>query len=179
MVPTSQKRYIAAMRNVKRYFKRGNTYSLTHVTYQRSPILVQNIDLLWESIDKYRRSSPFSLVAWAILPDHWHCIVSPGKNDLATLMKKVKLSFAMRFLKRQGLSSGRVWQNRYWDHIIRDQQDLNRHIDYIHYNPVRHGVVDSSLDYPHSSFSDFVDRGLYESTWGAVDSVRLEGDFGE
>ena len=71
---------------------------------------------------------------------------------------------------RCGFRSGRTWHNRYWDHIIRDQEDMNRHLDYIHYNPERHGLVTSAMEYPHSSFRQFVDNGLYDSTWGIVDS---------
>ena len=98
---------------------------------------------------------------------------------MPSLMKKIKLSFAQKYLRRQGRISGRTWQNRYWDHIIRDQEDMNRHLDYIHYNPVKHGLVKSSRAYLHSSFAEFMSEGLYEPEWGAIDSVIIEGEFGE
>ena len=167
------------MHNVRRYFKEGNTYFLTHVTFERLPILVDNCDLLWRAIDKYKDRQPLDVIAWAILPDHWHVLLDPKCNDVASLMKKIKLSFAQTYLKRKEMISGRVWHNRYWDHIIRDQQDLNRHVDYIHYNPVKHGLASSSAAYEHSSFSEFVSNGLYDCSWGRVDSVKIDGEFGE
>jgi putative transposase len=167
------------MRNVRRYFKEGRIYFFTHVTYQRQPILITHIDLLWNSIHKFKQLTTYELIAWVILPDHWHCLIGPLDNDVASPMKRVKLSFAAGYLKRCGLRSGRTWHNRYWDHIIRDQEDMNRHLDYIHYNPVRHGLVASAMEYPHSSFRQFVDNGLYDSTWGSVNSPTITGEFGE
>ena len=119
------------------------------------------------------------MIAWAVLPDHWHCIINPGDNNLSSLMKKMKLSFAQNYLKRRGAQSGRTWHNRYWDHIIRDEEDMNRHLDYIHYNPVKHGLVTSSGRYPHSSFAEYVKNGSYAPDWGTIDSVKIEGEFGE
>lgn len=167
------------MRNVKRHFKTGNVYFLTHVTFQRLPILVDNIDLFWASINHQLERSRFDFIAWVILPDHWHCIIDPGQDDLGDLMKRIKLSFATRHLRRTGRSSGRTWQNRYWDHIIRDQFDLNRHLDYLHYNPVKHGLVRSCIEYPHSSFARFVEEGCYDRDWMALESIADSDDFGE
>lgn len=167
------------MRNVRRYFKEGQCCFLTHVTYQRKPILVKHVELLMSTINQYRKQIPFDLVAWVVLPDHWHCIVDPCDNDLAALMKKIKLSFAQKYLKAQGTNSGRTWHNRYWDHIIRDERDMNRHLDYIHYNPVKHGLVDASANYLHSSFAKYVAEGLYPSGWGSTGFVKIEGEFGE
>jgi len=75
--------------------------------------------------------------------------------------------------------AGRVWQWRFWDHIIRDQRDFNKHLDYIHYNPVKHGLVSSPLEYPHSSFAQYVDEGFYRPDWVQKDAPDLDGDFGE
>jgi len=167
------------MRNVRRYFKEGRTYFLTHITYRRQPILITHIDLLWNSIHKFKQLTPYELIAWVILPDHWHCIIEPSENDVASLMKRIKLSLAAGYLKRLGFRSGRTWHNRYWDHVIRDQEDMNRHVDYIHYNPMRHGLATSAMKYPHSPFRQFVDSGLYDLRWGIVNSPTIIGDFGE
>ncbi len=167
------------MHNVRRYFSEGNCYFLTHVTYQRRPILVENIDLLRSSINRYVEETSSHLIAWVVLPDHWHCIVDPDENSVDSLMKKIKLSFAQNYLKRQKTNSGRTWHNRYWDHIIRDETDMNRHLDYIHYNPVKHGLAKSSRSYAHSSFAEHVGNGLYDFEWGTIDSVRIDGEFGE
>ncbi|MBU1319219.1 MAG: transposase [candidate division Zixibacteria bacterium] len=154
-------------------------YFLTHVTFDRQPILIDHIDLVHDSIDKHKRDSAFELIAWVVLHDHWHCIINPQENDLADLTKRIKLSFAMRFLKRAGQKSGRTWQNRYWDHIIRNSEDMNNHLDYIHYNPVKHGYVTAPLDWEHSSFHKFVDEGLYRPDWGAKREIGFSGRFGE
>ncbi len=80
---------------------------------------------------------------------------------------------------RLNYGDGRVWQNRFWDHIIRDQNDMNRHLDYVHYNPVKHGHVHSAMTWEHSSFRQFVQDGFYGEDWGQVDSPKFEGEFGE
>lgn len=167
------------MRNVRRYFKEGNTYFLTHVTYGRQPILIDHIDILRKSIDKHRNESNFKLIAWVVLPDHWHCLIDPTIYDLADLMKRIKLSFAMSYVKRIGETSGRTWQNRYWDHIIRNQEDMNNHLNYIHFNPVKHGYVTAAKDWAHSSFRDFVDAGHYHIDWGVKDDLTFTGEYGE
>ncbi len=74
---------------------------------------------------------------------------------------------------------GRVWQNRFWDHIIREQNDFNRHIDYIHYNPVKHGYVSNPADLKLSSFSKLKRKGVYPDDWGVVEPKNLDGDYGE
>ena len=167
------------MRNVRSYFSPGNTYFLTHVTYKRKPILIDKVDLLWDAINKQNEREAFHLIAWAILPDHWHLIIDPKRNDISKLMKCIKLSFAHHYLRSQRQSSGRTWHNRFWDHMIRDEDDMNRHIDYIHYNPVKHGLVQSPIDYEHSSFNGFVDEGMYPADWGSSEIVDSSGEFGE
>jgi len=77
------------------------------------------------------------------------------------------------------LASGRVWQNRFWDHIIRNQEDLNRHIDYIHFNPVKHGFVKSPFDWSHSSIHKYHAEGFYTRGWGLIDTLKFKGEFGE
>jgi len=89
------------------------------------------------------------------------------------------MSFGVLYRVKKGIRLGRVWQNRFWDHIIRDQNDLNRHIDYIHYNPVKHGCISKPKDWPHSSFRHYVKAGVYQDDWGAVPIVGMDNDFGE
>jgi putative transposase len=100
-------------------------------------------------------------------------------NDLSEVMKRFKQDFGFLYRQRIGSQTGRVWQLRFWDHVIRDQNDMNRHIDYIHYNPVRHGLVMAAREYPHSSFADYVIKGLYQTDWGDIGEIVLEGEFGE
>ncbi|MCX6826996.1 MAG: transposase [candidate division Zixibacteria bacterium] len=167
------------MHNVKRYFKHGQIYFMTHVAYERRPILAENADILHRAFEHHNDRQPFILHAWAILPDHLHFIIDPLENDPANLIKRIKLSFASNYRKRMGLHDGRVWQNRFWDHIIRNQQDYNRHFDYIHYNAVKHGIVTKPIDYPYSSFIDYYHKGYYDDDWSMVYWQDMETVFGE
>jgi len=94
-------------------------------------------------------------------------------------MRRVKLSFSANYRKRLGFREGRVWQYRFWDRIIRDEEELNRHTDYIHYNPVKHGLSQSPFEWQFSSAALFLEKGLYAPDWGVSGSVQIEGDFGE
>ncbi len=79
---------------------------------------------------------------------------------------------------RIGHSFGRLWQHRFFDHIIRNQEDMNRHIDYIHYNPVRHHLAISPGEYEYSSFKLYLTDEKYEADWGSVEGMDGR-DFGE
>ena len=167
------------MSNLRRYYKEGNLYFLTNVTYQRKPILVKNIDLFWNAVSKTKEKMPFEIVAWVILPDHFHMILNPMLSTPSSILKRIKLSFLRKYKMRIGVGSFRVWQPRFWDHVIRNQEDMNRHIDYIHYNRVKHKLVTSPFDYPHSSIAAFRQGGLYGDDWGEREPVFGEADFGE
>ncbi len=127
------------MTNIRRYFRKGNLYFLTHITHNRMPILVSNHDLLQTAIDT-KLKKPTELLAWVVMPDHLHVIIDPDQIDLSLLMRQFKLSFVARYRERAGLRRGRVWQYRFWDHQIRNESDLKLHLDYIRYDPVKHGV---------------------------------------
>lgn len=167
------------MTNIRRYFDKGNIYFLTHVTNNRLPILVRNFDLFWEALCSFGKDFEFEIIAWVVLPDHFHIIIDPEDADLSNLMRKIKLSFAANYRKRAGLNSGRVWQYRFWDHIIRNNEDMSRHIDYIHYNPVKHSLVRSPFEYPHSSIHKYFGEGYYDHDWGIKDDPSTEGNYGE
>jgi putative transposase len=167
------------MTNIRRYFRPGDISFLTHVTYKRMPILTDNFDLLctvWHSI---KAQSQVELLAWVVLPDHMHVLVENHGDDLSYLTKRFKLSFSHHYRKNHGLNRGRIWQYRFWDHIIRNGDDLNRHIDYIHYNPIKHGLSSDPRQYHFSSFHDFCARGYYEEDWGCKQNIELDGEFGE
>jgi putative transposase len=170
---------VIIMTNIRRYPEKGSIYFLTHVTYNRQSILVANFDILWESLLEAKSEYAFDLIAWVVLPDHFHLLIDPRECDLSKLMRKIKLTFSGKYRRKYELMSGRVWQYRFWDHIIRDQDDMNRHIDYIHYNPVKHGLVNFPSDYKNSSFSTYFDRGIYTSDWGVRENFVFDGDFGE
>ena len=119
------------------------------------------------------------MLAWAILPDHFHVIIRPGNSTISEIMHDVKLSFGFMYRERARVRSGRIWQNRFWDHIIRHQEDMNRHVDYIHYNPVKHGLVNNPFEWPDSSLHRFVSEGFYSRDWGQSVQPTFEEEFGE
>ena len=164
---------------LRRYHREGNIYFITSVTYERKPVLVDNIDLLWTGFGAVNDKSAFNMMAWVILPDHFHIVIDPKQHDISNILQRIKMSFAALWRKRMNLVCGRVWQNRFWDHIIRDQEDLNRHIDYIHFNPVKHRYVNSPYDWPHSSMHKYHAEGFYSRDWGVMGTIEIEGEFGE
>jgi len=167
------------MAKLRRYFKPGQIYFLTHVTHLRKPILVNNVDLLWRAFERTGLDEAYNLLAWAILPDHCHLLIDPQDCNLANLTRRIKLTFSAGYRSKYRLTSGRLWQYRYWDHIIRDETDMNNHIDYIHYNPVKHGLVNDPFAYAHTSIHDYAKRGVYQKDWGCNNDPTIAGSYGE
>lgn len=165
------------MSNLRRYDPYGKPIYVTNVTYNRAPILPDNTDLFWRAMDNAKTKYPFDLIAWAIMPEHFHMVIEAGDTPISKIMHDFKLSFAAYYRKRYNLVSGKIWQLRFWDHIIRNQEDLNRHIDYIHYNPVKHGITNKPMDYVDTSIKNY--REYYRPDWGTKDTINFEGDFGE
>jgi putative transposase len=138
-----------------------------------------------------RVNYPFAIDGWVLLPDHLHCIWTLPVGDAAFGarwgMIKRHVSQSCLFLRTDhSLSASRkkrhessLWQRRFWEHLIRDDDDYARHMDYLHYNPVKHGLTRSVRDWPHSTFHRLVEQGVYEESWGqAVEDG--DGDaFGE
>jgi len=143
------------------------------------PILIENYNLLSESFEKVKKATPFDIIAQVILPDHFHIVFDPLNNNPSTLLQRIKMSFGNSYRIKMKMKGGRIWQNRFWDHIIRDQDDLNNHIDYIHYNPVKHGFAANPADWKYSSVHEYIKQGVYTKDWGVVEPKGLEGDFGE
>lgn len=166
------------MSELRRYFKAGDSVFLTSVTLSRRPILTLYSNLFLEAMHYAIDRSHCTNVAWVVLSDHFHIILTIQAESPSETLRRLKLSFSRKFRKHSG-HCGRVWQYRFWDHIIRDQDDLNHHIDYIHYNPVKHGIVRRPLDYSLSTFQSYVDRGLYSPLWGTTEIVALGEDYGE
>ena len=118
------------------------------------------------------------MIAWVILPDHFHAVIDNPDGDTAKIVQRVKLSFSLQF-QRVSDWNGPIWQHRYWDHIIRSGKDLARHVDYIHYNPVKHGLTDSPGQWRLSSFSRYLRIGHYPGDWGMASIDSGDGLFGE
>ena len=140
---------------------------------------MEHFDTLMEGLIRVQDRVRFEMSAWVILPDHLHMIVDPMDNDLSGIVRRLKLSFANQYYLQQGMNHGTVWQPRFWDHIIRDQEDMNRHIDYIHHNPVKHGLVRDPFKWRYSSLDEYHRNGYYTRDWGVKEQVWTDGDFGE
>jgi putative transposase len=164
------------MPNYRRMWMPGGSYFFTVTLLERhhSDLLVRYIDLLRTSVLRVRRRRPFVIHAWVVLPEHLHCLVElpAGDADYATRWMLIKQSFAKSLPKIEFRNAARlrrqergIWQRRYWEHVIRDDEDWHRHLDYLHYNPVKHGHVQRVSEWPHSSFHRFVRRGIYPIDW--------------
>lgn len=156
----------------KRLFIQNGLIFLTIVTNNRVPILISNFQLLQSSFQKVIQYYKFDLVAYSVQYDHIHCIIKPLSIEE---YPKIVKSFKYSFTKNVGLVNptySKVWQNRYWEHTIRNEEDLNKHLDYIHYNPVKHGYVQFVKDWEYSSFHKFVEQNLYDESW--VSSKDIE-----
>jgi putative transposase len=172
----------------------GGTYFITIVTYQRQPILTlpksrEILRCTWKTVQS---RYPFSTDAICLLPDHIHTLITLPENDgdFPKRISEIKRIFSREFhlynrnqveknLSRIKRRENTLWQRRYWDHIIRDEQDLNNHINYIHYNPVKHGLTTSVIDWPWSSFHRYVKAGIYEWDWGSDVKFDDNTEFGE
>jgi putative transposase len=136
-------------------------------------------DLLHDALLKFTARLDYEMIAWVIMPDHVHLLINPKRQNLSAVIQRIKMSFAKRLMFRAGTPRAKVWQSRFWDHIIRDSDDMRRHLDYIHYNPVKHGLVKKPGDWGQSSFEDFLKSGYYEGDWGCAEPIGMRGDFGE
>ena len=166
----------------------GGTYFFTATLRDRqSTVLVDYVDMLRAAIDITRNKLPFSIDAIVILPDHLHAIwiLPEGDSDYPSRWKMLKSNFTQG-LRRNGIEIERdqrgeyaLWQRRYWEHTIRDDSDMKSHVDYIHYNPVKHGLVEHVGDWPHSSFHQYVEKGSLPRDWACGEFVYDRVGFGE
>jgi putative transposase len=160
------------MTNIRRYYIPNSTVFITAVCYKRTPLLQPNgeKERLLNIMREVKRDLPFRMLAYVILDDHFHWILKPESGNFSKIMQSIKLRFARRFIKdNQIMGNSNIWQRRFWDHVIRDDSDFHRHLDYIHYNPVKHGYVSKPHAYSWSSFPNYVDKGYYQLNWGSDD----------
>jgi putative transposase len=165
----------------------GGTFFFTVTLVDRaSQALVDHVDALRAAMRETRRARPFTIDAVAVLPDHLHIIMTlpEGDADYPNRWRLIKRRFTDAVMKsgapvaRHQNGEPALWQRRYWEHTVRDDGDFERHVDYIHFNPVRHGLVARVRDWPHSSFHGYVRRGLLPQNWGG-DFSQDQGSFGE
>lgn len=155
----------------------GATYFFTVNCAQRreNRLLTDHIEALRQAFRQVKAAHPFKIEAIVILPEHLHCIWSlPYYDaDYQTRWALIKAGFSRmipvvgerRSESRRVRGERGIWQRRFWEHLIRDNQDLEQHVDYIHWNPIKHGWVRRVKDWPHSSFHTYVERGFYPIDW--------------
>lgn len=147
----------------------GATYFFTLVTHDRKPLLVgDNVALFEQAVAVVRSRHPFDIDAAVILPNHIHALwtLPDGDSDYPKRWSLIKQAFT-RALEHRSLATTPIWQNRYWEHTIRDERDFAAHVEYIHFNPVKHGLVHAPKDWAHSTFHAWVATGSYDLAWGA------------
>ncbi len=176
--------YIPHMPDYRRNRISGGTYFFTvNLDDRRSSLLVDRVDALREAVRRVRSARSFHIDAWVVLPDHMHCLwtLPPGDADFSGRWRAIKTGFSKAIPSTEERSPARirkdergVWQRRYWEHTIRDDRDYAAHMDYIHFNPVKHGLATSPSDWQFSSFRVCVARGLYPADWAAPSDEPIE-----
>ena len=158
------------MTNIRRYYIPDSIVFITQVVHNRSPVFrtERHLDLLREIMHEAKRLYPFLMLAYVFLCDHFHLLIKPEPAVThSQIMHSIKPNFTKAYKTSIGIDGPmRFWQKRYWDHIIRDEDDFEKHLHYIHYNPVKHGLVNRPEDWPHSSFVQWKARGVYPDEWG-------------
>ncbi len=154
----------------------GGTCFFTANLHERgSDLLIRHIAELRSAIQAARAAQPFHIDAWVVLPDHTHCLwtLPPGDSDYPKRWQTLKSRFPNRYPpstqashKTRRRERG-IWQRRSWEHTVRNARDDTAHMDYIHFNPVKHGLAQHPIDWPFSTFRRCVAAGLYPANWSA------------
>lgn len=175
------------MPNYRRAFIPGGCWFFTvNLLERRQTLLVDHIATLREAVAKTRQRRPCAIDAFVVLPDHLHAVwtLPPDDSDFSTRWRLIKSHFAKELPKGERLSPVRVarnergiWQRRFWEHLIRNEADYARHIEYCYINPLKHRLVTRVRDWPHSSFHRDVRAGIVALDWGG--DVEQAGEFGE
>ena len=172
-------------------YRRANTpgaswfFTVNLLQRHGNDLLVRHIDRLKSSVLAEKARRPFPALAWVVLPEHMHWIwrLPEGDADFSTRWRRIKTDFSLGLPRTERRSAVRVargergiWQRRYWEHQVRDERSLQRHMDYIHYNPVKHGWAQRAVDWPHSSFAHHVAKGVYTEDWATEPTAQVAGD---
>jgi putative transposase len=175
------------MPDYRRNWVPGGTYFfMVNLLERSSDLLVAEIELLRRVVRRVRAERPFHIDAWVVLPDHMHCVwtLPAEDSDYSGRWRSIRKGFSLATPATEFRSASRiargergVWQRRYWEHTVRDQTDYARHVDYVHFNPVKHGLVETASEWPFSSFHLAVAAGAYPADWGGCGDVP--GIWGE
>ena len=168
---------------------KGGTYFFTiNLANRKKTLLTDEFDKLRSSFNHVKRYHPFLLDAMVVLPDHLHFMMTlpENDNDFATRLMLIKSGFSRQITCNEKISLSRkskrergIWQRRYWEHLIRDENDFATHINYIHYNPIKHGFVDKASDWQFSTIHKFIKNGIKPTNWGSNSSFTSDSSFGE
>ena len=174
------------MPEYRRHRVPGGTYFFTlALANRRSNLLVREIAALRAAVVRTRLLYPFQIDAWVMLPEHMHAVWTLLDGDAGYSLRwtLIKRWFSAAIPAGETRSESRaakgergIWQRRFWEHSVRDPDDCARHVDYVHFNPVKHGLVARPIDWPHSSFRRAVEWGHYPADWARADDVA---GFGE
>lgn len=173
------------MPNYRRANVPGGTYFFTVALQdRRGRLLVEHVATLRHAFLTTRAARGFDLLAIAVLPDHLHCVwrLPDEDADNAIRWRQIKREFSRALDPLEPRSESRrkrgergVWQRRYWERLIVDQDDLRAHVDYVHFNPVKHCQVRCAVDWPYSSIHRYIRRGDLTAEWGGDGGLRREG----
>lgn len=153
--------------NFRRYYIPGSAVFLTQVVESRQPVFQDGklLELLFATLHNVKQIHPFIMLGHVFLYDHFHLLIQPiGKSNFSDIMHSLRPNFTKAYKKMLGLppsNSMKFWQKRFWDHVIRDDQDFENHLHYIHYNPAKHGYVTDPRVWKHSSYIEWEKRSLY------------------
>ena len=164
------------MPNYRRLYYPGGMYFFTvNLLDRRQTLLIDHIDKLREAIEESRANLTYHIPAMVVLPDHLHFIMAlpQGDQNFSNRVRLFKSGFSRRLPSSESISDSRtgkgergIWQRRFWEHLIRDEEDLENHINYIHFNPVKHGYATKPTDWPYSSIHRFIKHGWRPLDWG-------------
>jgi putative transposase len=158
----------------------GGVYFFTVVTHDRAQVFIneERVEVLREAFREVMAVRPFQIDAMVVLPEHLHCIwrMPEGDADYSSRWREIKKAVSRQIDTTTNKRNERmVWQRRFWEHAIRDEEDWRKHMDYIHFNPVKHGLAKLPGEWRWSSFSHAVSKGWYEDSWGASEPATLIG----
>ena len=164
----------------------GTCFFTVNLLERRLNLLTEHIESLRNAVRGVRAKRPFHIDAWVVMPEHLHCIwtLPEGDTDYSSRWREIKKAFVKSLPATEILSPVRrakgergIWQRRFWEHTIRDDRDYAAHMDYVHYNPVKHGFVARVSDWPYSSFHRLVESGIYTADWGEETTEKM--NYGE
>jgi putative transposase len=173
----------------RRANNKGGTYFFTvNMTSRCEGLLVEHVDVLRNVVRDVQQRHPFHIDAFVVLPDHLHAVWTLPRNDadFSRRWMLIKAGFSRRIPPCEVRNASRlkkgergIWQRRFWEHMIRNQNDHVNHVDYVHYNPVKHGYVALAADWPYSSIHRHIAAGRLPRDWGGREGINEQNGYGE